>query len=114
MKEGLKWRIYYGDGTTYDNFDGPPEESPAGGVQAIVCLPGYWYCGDEVGYFQHMLEPGWKIIRFGSLISNEDYARIKQQALADPDFPHCPPFKPEEARHVQFRADYYWWMGGDD
>lgn len=106
----LLWRIYYDDGTTYDNLDGPPEEAPRLGVQAVVTLHNLWYGGDRIGYLDYMFRPGWKIVLFGRLIDNEKYAKIKKQALSDTDFPMSPP---KEARHVYFGQDYFWWNGGD-
>lgn len=32
----MKWRIYYGDGSTFSNKDGAPEDAPITNVQVIV------------------------------------------------------------------------------
>ena len=33
----VEWRIYYGDGSVFDNTEGSPSEAPATNVQLIVC-----------------------------------------------------------------------------
>lgn len=32
----FRWRIYYGDGTTFSDAEGAPEDAPAWNVQAII------------------------------------------------------------------------------
>ena len=32
----MKWKIYYGDGTTFSSEDGPPELAPATNIQCII------------------------------------------------------------------------------
>jgi hypothetical protein len=34
----LKWRIYYDDGSTFDNLQGTADEAPPFGVQSVVQL----------------------------------------------------------------------------
>lgn len=36
MKDKLDWRIYYGDGSTFDNLQGEPKDAPAFDVQVIT------------------------------------------------------------------------------
>lgn len=34
----MRWKIFYGDGTTWSNTDGPPEDAPCRDVQVIVAM----------------------------------------------------------------------------
>lgn len=38
IKNKIKWRIYYGDGTTFDNNMGSPHDAPAYNVQCVVTI----------------------------------------------------------------------------
>ena len=100
----LLWRIYYEDGTTFDNLQGGPDAAPAFGVLAVVCLPDLWGCGDLLGLAQYLARPGMeKCVRFGVLASNDVYDRVLTAARADAYFPIT--------RHVYEQGDYYWWRG---
>jgi len=51
----MKWRIYYGDGSTFSDEDGSPGEAPIVNVQVIV-QPGkqtgrYWQAGSDYYVF---------------------------------------------------------------
>jgi hypothetical protein len=35
-----RWRLYYGDSSTYSDLDGPPEMAPPFGVQCVVQFEG--------------------------------------------------------------------------
>lgn len=101
----MKWRIYYGDGSTYSNKDGKPFDAPPDNVQAIVFADRdhgriinamrdfYWWMGDEwyggdlFGLFDHLRQPGPRKVLFARSIPNEQYQEIIKTALADPDFP---------------------------
>lgn len=39
---GLRWRLYYADGSTFDNLDGEPWESPPWGVVGVVQTHSMW------------------------------------------------------------------------
>jgi len=104
----MKWRIYYGDGTT---FDGSVEDAPGDNVQVIVqqsishgrtIIAGgrdfrggfYWWendlgwnVGDNIGLILYLTRPGWKKVVFGQTILDETYREIYGQAVSDPDFP---------------------------
>lgn len=94
-----EWRIYYGDGTTYQ---GSPEEAPERGVQAIaqvhpdvgwaatsssdyyVYLPHDWWQGVDVfGLWDYLATPGWKRVLFGRTVNNAEYKAILERAFAD-------------------------------
>lgn len=108
MSKNRQWRIFYADGSTYSDLDGPPFDAPATGVQVIAktdanvgrillsCCDYYWwdnkrgtwFSGDVAGFFQHlMMERGPKAVLFGQYISNQEFHNCVVRALADPDFP---------------------------
>ena len=115
----LGWRIYYGDGSTYDENDGPPAEAPKRNVQAIVVTddavgfavmesfdfywydpvdrePDEWYGGDRFGLFDYLIRPGSKIVLFGRSIPTAEYEAIVKAAREDPDFPRKSATNPSE------------------
>lgn len=105
----LRWRIYYGDGSTWSDRDGPPEQSPALDVQVIVQMDptrvllhggssnpfngyfwfedGLWTIGDLFGLWDYLARPGWKIVRFGRSIDTAQFHETVKRVVADPDFP---------------------------
>lgn len=93
------WRIYYGDGSTYD---GDPYFAPALDVQVIVendpriLVHGWhhywyekdqWYGGDLFGLWDYLTRPGPKKVIFGRTIETEDFRQLLESADNDPDFP---------------------------
>ena len=106
MNEQLQWRIYYGDGSTFDSSMGSPSEAPARDVQAIVQPDeqagrvviskwdyyywqerGCWYGCDIFGLFDYLCRPGWKTVKFGRTLLNDEYTAIFVRAAEDPGFP---------------------------
>jgi hypothetical protein len=101
----LMWRIYYGDGSTYDNLSGPVQKAPARGVQAIAMRDErvgrlvwhskdfYWYDGetwvggDVFGLWDYLVRPGWKKVVFGRTLARPDFDALLAKAMDDPDFP---------------------------
>lgn len=106
----LTWRIYYGDGSHFDNLNGPPERAPARNVQVIVqrdllagpeeigrrILAGFdyywfdteaggWAGGDLFGLFDYLLRS--TRVKFGRTIDDRAFKGVKERALDDPDFP---------------------------
>lgn len=99
------WKIYYGDGSTYTDTDGPPESAPCGRVIAVafydddnrrrVCHQAdyytwdgkRWYSADASGFWQYMQEPGIKIVKFGREIGDLQYRAVMTAALNDPEMP---------------------------
>jgi len=96
----LAWRIYYGDGTAYDNRDGDAYAAPARDVQ-IVCVADrdngwtlrdnvdfYWYVpdadtwhgGDLFGLFDYLIMPGAKRVLFGRTITTQEFRAIHRRA----------------------------------
>ena len=97
------FRIYYDDENIYD---GPPEEAPRLGVQAIVQFTehegrsvysgedyywwdddGTWRGGDLFGLFDYLIRPGYKLVLFGRLIHNAKYKEILDLAHKDSEIP---------------------------
>ena len=101
----VNWKIYYGDGSTYSDQDGSPEEAQKVNCLAIVqtndvtghsvehttdyyCwFSPYWRGCDIFGLWDYLSQPGVKVVLFGRWVSNEDYKKILQRALKDPDIP---------------------------
>lgn len=104
----LKWRIYYGDASSYSSEDGSPFEAPHFGVIAI-CQPSvdvgmevlqsfdyYTHMGDDWGGFcghdglvDHLTAytPHINALKIGRQISREQYQIVMRLALRDQDFP---------------------------
>jgi hypothetical protein len=102
----LRWRVYYDDGSTFDDTMGSPADSVGWGVVATVSthpaegktfqsMADYyvfdpragWVGTDLCGLFDRLgNRVPMEAVCFGRMIPNEDYARIHRQALEDPDF----------------------------
>lgn len=98
------WRIYYGDYSTFDNLMGEPADAPSTGVICIVQKhPDYgfivsafkdfywwakneWWGSDQAGFWQHMFEPGAKIVKFGVSVPSPVFQEIMKMATKDQDF----------------------------
>lgn len=100
----MNWRIYYGDGSTYD---GEPFAAPSLNVQAIAQLDDevgrhviagfdfYWYepsedkwwGGEAFGLWDYLSRPGVRKVIFARTLLNEDYRAVFKRACEDPDFP---------------------------
>jgi hypothetical protein len=96
-----KWRIYYGDGSTYSDLMGAPEDAPTRNVQIIIqehidtgwyIQPGddyyvwtgdHWVGVDRFGLYDYLIEPGWKKVIFGRTLTNTEYKAIYRQAQHD-------------------------------
>jgi hypothetical protein len=114
----MRWRIYYGDGSTYDDSNGAAWDAPAVNVQAVVVADrdnGWyicraddhywyregddsWYSGDRFGLFDYLTQPGRKRVLFGRSIGNIEYRQILDRAMNDPDIPTKTGWKPDEKR----------------
>ncbi len=99
-----RWRVYYADGSTYADTDGPVLEAPGLGVQAINFRQpcgtratarrsdfywydgGTWWGGEIFGLFDYLARPGPRKVIFGLTLLDEDYQRIRDAAVNDPDF----------------------------
>jgi len=109
-----RWRIYYDDGSTYSDTDGPVELAPCDGVLVVVqhdpdvgverLFYKHFYCwsvehqrwlgvGDERapgdghwGLFDYLRRPGWKKFVAGRTVPYSLWARVHAAAISDPDF----------------------------
>ena len=92
-----KWTIVYDDLSTFDSSQGGPEQSPGGGVLAIIhsddttsyrVMHGggphfghgfywweseQWFIGDISGLQMYLADPGWKVVRFGRTVTKEQW-----------------------------------------
>ena len=112
----MKWRIYYGDGTTFDSDDGATTEAPATNVQAIVQPDpdvgrhiinrfdwyffdeesGEWFGVDWFGLIDWMMRTG--LVKAGRTIGNREYREILQRASDDPGFERKSGWRENERR----------------
>jgi len=101
----VDWRIYYGDGSTYSDDDGPPELAPKRDVQTIaqrnelvgrriergdnfyVWTDHGWRGCDQFGMFDYLIQPGTKVVLFGRSLSDNEYRNVLGRACKDPDLP---------------------------
>lgn len=104
----IDWRVYYSDGSTFDNSKGEPDDAPAFGV---VCIPqpdlvtgrmimhgwdwyyyvpdsDQWWGSDLQGVLDRLLHrlPVLALLQ-GRNVSNEVFREIFGRADKDPDFP---------------------------
>jgi len=101
----MKWAIYYSDGSIFTYQEGDPEDAPVIGVQFIAQEDKdhnwsslskdpyyYWadlgdgyrfYAADWVGFFLHLIKPGWKLFFLGEQIGNERFAEISRRVSED-------------------------------
>lgn len=109
----LDWAIYYDDETVYTNEDGPVEEAPKRGVQAIAqrsdrvgvrTLSGHdfywweddtWFGGDKFGLFDHLSLPGEKVVFFGRSMRDDEFRELLKKIQND-DFPEKSGFESTE------------------
>lgn len=102
----LDWRIYYGDGSTFDSSMGEPRDVPAlkgicilqrsedGRGVTCICESHFyihdgvaWVPIDKTGVWDRLIShdmPNTLIV--GRMLRNEQYAAIVQRARKDPDF----------------------------
>ena len=111
----MEWRIYYDDGSTFDNLDGAPWEAPGRGIicvvqpdpspemysvntQVLQGHPFYWY-HVEWGYWLHSDRDGILdqltadrgnqvcAVKMGRWLDFNKYREILETAKNDFDFP---------------------------
>lgn len=104
----MEWRIYYDDGTTFDDSLGSPVDAPTHGVIAIctrdevhgrLVLNGFdfycyeyeaneWFGCDQWGLIDKLLHNlpfhAWKM---GRTVRTETFLTVLEEATNDPDFP---------------------------
>lgn len=102
------WRIYYSDGSTFDNDQGAPQDAPSYGVQVVIVKDGkhgrrvlklcdfYLWRPSINRWTDHIdstsaimaaaAEP-WVVLVCGQYLLEDDFERILIRAYNDPDFP---------------------------
>lgn len=103
----MRWKVYYGDGSTFSSEDGTPEECPTRGVQVVaqededhgkilLTSDDYywwdgeresWFCGDRFGLYDYLCRPGWKKVLFGRTLTDEEYEEVHSRAIGDDFLP---------------------------
>lgn len=107
----LKWRIY-GDGWSFSNEDGAPEDAPQDGIICIVQYDstggryllrygdfysfrdGEWMAHDHDGAVDQMKDRGY--LKQGRAIRRDRFFEIVAEAESDPDFPPRSAYRPGE------------------
>lgn len=101
-----QWKIYYGDGTTFDSDDGLPVDAPATNIQLIaqyhpelgrhfiggqlrsdfyLFVNDEWIDVDLIGLLDHLMAQG--IVKSGRMLPTSEWKQIQRRALNDPDMP---------------------------
>ena len=112
----LQWRIYYGDGSTFDNLQGSPDDAPPFGVQFIVQLcadgkrrdtlnqadyfvmleNGVWVGSDITGVLDRLIHRiPFTGLLVGRWIGTDDFDKLRLKVARDKDFPGWYPEKGE-------------------
>ena len=89
MSEAVKgWRIYYGDGSTFDSSEGAWEQALVTGVQFVLIFEEKPYRMPLYGFDEYWLPgrpEGPRLV--GSLIPDEDFEAMREQVMNDYDWP---------------------------
>lgn len=113
----MEWKIFY-SASTYSDEDGPPELAPKRDVQTIavandvagvriergtdfyIWVPerGGWRGVEQFGLYDYLIDPGFKIVLFGRVLSENDYGAVWKLAAHDPDLPAKSAFLPDERK----------------
>ena len=112
----MRWRIYYGDGSTWDAEQGA-FDAPTRNVQMVAVADpdhGWYLCrsndyywllpndtwqgGDIFGLWDYLIEPGAKRVLFGRTITNREFEAILLGAYNDPAIPQKTGRRPNEGR----------------
>ena len=101
----MDWRIYYGDGSTYSDEDGPPEAAPPWGAVAVVTRDpndpreitsvhgtGFdyfvydgagWWGVDFVGLIDRLATRTAQVVCFGRTIRTADFESVIARSVKD-------------------------------
>jgi hypothetical protein len=97
------WAVYYDDGSTWTDADGPVEDTPGLGAVVVLVQPdegesfvivghdfycwhadqGRWWGADQSGVWDYLHRPGWRKVVFGRTVSNADYGAVHARAMRD-------------------------------
>ena len=127
----VDWRIYYSDGTTFDNTQGNSIDSPVFGIQCIVMADpepkdsshhtgrlnirsGDWYwwdstrwwAGDLFGLLDAAIHGRCLIARQGQMMSATAYNEIYKRAENDEDFPRRSATRYNDEEPTRRRVNY--------
>ena len=112
----MKWKIYYGDGNTYDSQSGFVDKAPARDVQVIILEDkdvgwitqaktdyyiwnkNRWWGVDHFGLYDYLIEPGYKRVLFGRTLSQDEFQAIFKRASDDMQFERKTAFANRERR----------------
>lgn len=105
MMREARWRLYYGDGSTFSSADGPPFDAPPANVQVVVCqdsstptgfnlrhgLDAYywrddvgWQGCDVPGLWDYlMMHRGPKVVLFGRSVRDDDFWKIVSRSSTE-------------------------------
>ena len=101
------WRIYYDDGSTFDSWQGAPQDAPAYG---FICAVGYdesgqryimhgwdhycwdaesqqWWGMDLFGLIDRLTLNRVSAYKLGRTVTKQAFQRIMARAASDADFP---------------------------
>jgi len=99
------WRVFYADGVTYSDADGPTEDAPGQGVLVIaqadpdvgrelrygsdfyVWDGGRWLGVDQFGLWDYLARPGWRKVLAGRTVGPREMEEAYRAALEDPSLP---------------------------
>ena len=101
----MQWKIFYGDGSTFSDVNGPASLAPPLNVQVIVQVAdiaigrrtisgksfywyepdGQWYGGNQFDLFDYLMRTSCGIVKFGREIPRLVFESILTRAVADPD-----------------------------
>lgn len=115
------WKIFYDGGGTFSNRDGSPQEAPARGVQVIIqssdrvgravvrssdyyifsARCGGWEGVDIFGLWDYLASPGFKVVKFGRTIGNQEWNDVLIRAVDDPELPRKSNWFPHERKSVK-------------
>lgn len=114
----VEWAVWYDDGSSFSNLDGPPESAPRWGVMCVAAQSGdhgrmiwhgvdyyawkdgAWVSLDITGLFDYLgNHPGKeKIVLIGRHVAPDVFYRIYQMAVDDPRLPPKSSIDPIEQR----------------
>lgn len=112
----LRWKVYYGDGSTFSSADGHAFDTPARGVQIIAIadhehgwrlerggdyycwVPGKddWYAADQAGLILYFLDRGPKRVLLGERMDYYEYRAVLDRAMSDTALPTKTGWQPSE------------------
>ena len=101
----VQWRVYYGDGSTFSNEQGGPENAPTTNVICIayydednrrkIChsndyywFDGYWHGGDTFGLWDYLARGGFCVVKFGRSVSDTMWHKMMGMAGSDLPLEH--------------------------